>query len=233
MISSKVRDDVLWVSFSDPASRNAFSMKAASELLTLMGSPLSYRAVVFSAPGRVFCSGGQLDDYASMPTPDEGRRVNEEIRNVLGMLSSISVPTIACVSGDAFGGGVELLSCFDYVLSVPHAMFGLWQRKIGLSFGWGGGSRLEKRIGAGVLRGLALSARVMSAREALSFGLVDQLVQPSALESSAAALAARLILLPIEPLSTLKSFDVANETTAFNTLWWNPSHSAVLASRRK
>ena len=233
MITSVVRDDVLWVSFSDPSSRNALSIAAARELYALMRAPLNYRALVFTAPGRVFCSGGQLDDYASMKSPDEGRVVNDEIRNVLGMLASIAVPTIACVSGDAFGGGVELMSCFDYVLSVPQAMFGLWQRKIGLSFGWGGGSRLEKRMGPGALRGLSLSAHVISAREALSIGLIDQVVQPSVLESSAAALAARLILLPIEPLATLKSFESEKESEAFNSLWWNPSHSAVLASRRK
>jgi enoyl-CoA hydratase/carnithine racemase len=233
MITSFLRDDVLWISFSDPSSRNALSIAAARELRTLMGSPLTYRALVFSAPGRVFCSGGQLDDYASMETPDEGRRVNDEIRNVLAMLASVSVPTIACVSGDAFGGGVELISCFDYVLSAPHALFGLWQRKIGLSFGWGGGSRLEKRLGTGVLRSLSLSARVVSAREALALGLVDQLVQTSALESTAAELAERLILLPIEPLATLKSFEGSREAEAFNTLWWNPAHIEVLNSRKK
>lgn len=229
MITSFLRDDVLWVSFSDPASRNAFSIAAARELRAVLNG--SFRALVFSAPGRVFCSGGQLDDYASMASADEGRRVNDEIRDVLTKLASLPVPTIACVAGDAFGGGVELISAFDYVLSVPHAMFGLWQRRIGLSFGWGGGARLEKRLGAGVLRSLSLSTHAVSAREALSIGLVDQLVSPAALEATAASLASRLIALPPEPVATLKAFSHETEAGDFNSLWWNPSHSSVLASR--
>ena len=232
MITSFRRDDILWVSLSDPKSRNAFSITAARELRSLLDSP-SYLALVFTAPGRVFCSGGQLDDYATMTTPDEGRRVNDEIRNTLAHLTAISVPTIACVSGDAFGGGVELLSCFDYALSVSHAMFGLWQRKIGLSYGWGGGARLEKRIGSQALRDLSLSARTIGAREALAIGLVDQLVQPSELQETATGLAAQLIRLPKESHATLKSFDALSEADDFNKLWLNPSHSAVLASRRK
>jgi enoyl-CoA hydratase/carnithine racemase len=168
-----------------------------------------------------------------MPTADEGRHVNDEIRSVLGELASLPVPTIACVTGDAFGGGVELLSCFDHVLSVPHAMFGLWQRKIGLSYGWGGGGRLESRLGTAQLRSLSLSTRAISAREALAIGLVDQLVQPAALESSASALAQRLISLPTEPVATLKSFTSFSEADSFNALWWNPSHTKVLSSRKK
>ncbi len=232
MISSFIRDDILWLSFSDPDSRNAFSLGAARELRSSLLSG-GFRAVVFSAPGRVFCSGGQLDDYAAMSTADEGRKVNDEIRDVLGALAELPLPTIACVTGDAFGGGVELISAFDYVLAVPHAMFALWQRKIGLSFGWGGGARLEKRLGSGRLRSLALSTHALSAREALEFGLVDQLVPTHSMGCSAAALAARLIALPSEPVSVLKGFSPTQERDDFNSLWWNASHASVLASRRK
>ena len=231
MVSSFLRDEILWVSFSDPSSRNAFSIAAARELRAVLKS--QFRALVFSAPGRVFCSGGQLDDYASMTSADEGRVVNDEIRDVLNELSSLKVPTIACVTGDAFGGGVELISCFDHVLSVPHAMFALWQRRIGLSFGWGGGARLEKRLGSNVLRHMSLSTTAISAHEALSVGLVDMLVAEHALESSVATFASRLIHLPSEPIETLKSFTASEEASDFNSLWWNLSHRSVLASRKR
>jgi enoyl-CoA hydratase/carnithine racemase len=112
-------------------------------------------------------------------------------------------------------------------------MFGLWQRKIGLSYGWGGGARLEKRLGAQTLRRLALSTSAISAREALEVGLVDQLVSDSSLESYARSLAARLIALPKEPVQTLKSFDSQRESGDFNSLWWNDSHRAILESRKK
>ena len=224
--------DILHLTFSDPSSRNAFSIRAARELREALRKK-DFSALVFEAQGRVFCSGGHLSDYASMPSAEEGRRVNDEIRDVLHGLATLDRPTIAAVGGDAFGGGLELLSCFDMVVSAPHAMFALWQRRIGLSFGWGGGARLEKRMGPATLKRLSLSTQTFSAQEALEFGLVDQLVQESEFIAVATTEAARMTKHPNEPVTVFKNFDASREASEFNSLWWNPAHKNVLASRKR
>jgi enoyl-CoA hydratase/carnithine racemase len=232
LITAVVRDDILFLNLNDPESRNALSFRAARELLNHIGKK-NFSALVFSSTGRVFCSGGKLSVYASMATADEGRKINDEIRSILEALTSLDVPTLAAVGGDAFGGGVELLGCFDFVVAAPHALFGLWQRKIGLSFGWGGGARIEKRIGAAHLKSLALSTAAISAHEAARIGLVDFVVQESELLSKAEGLARALLALPSEPVAGLKAFEASREVESFQSLWWNPSHKAVLASRKR
>ena len=232
LFASNLRERLLTLELHDPDSRNALSLSAARELRTLIAAG-GFDALVMTAKGRVFCSGGQLADYAAMPTADQGRAVNDEIRDVLGELARLNVPTIVCVSGDAFGGGVELISCFDVVLTAPHVMLALWQRKIGLSFGWGSGARLEDRIGRAQLKRLSLSTAALSAREALSIGLVDQVVPESSLTARALELAARLTSLPNEPVTVFKNFDRATEAKSFNSVWWNPSHRQVLDSRKR
>lgn len=231
-LSTRLSGRVLQITLNDPSSRNALSLKAARELREVLAKG-GFDALVLTSVGRVFCSGGQLADYAAMPTADEGRAVNDEIRAILDGLARLEAPTVACVGGDAFGGGVELMSCLDVVIAVPHAMLGLWQRKIGLSFGWGGGARLEDRVGAAVLKRLSLLTTPIAAHEALRLGLVDRVVQESELLDVGHATAQAMASLPREPLMTFKMFDRTREAAAFNSIWWNESHRAVLAKRKR
>jgi enoyl-CoA hydratase len=232
LISSVRHSDILHLTFSDPTSRNALSLRAARELRAILQTK-DFSAVIFEARGRVFCSGGHLSDYASMTSADEGRSVNDEIRGVLASLSTLDRPTVAAVGGDVFGGGLELLSCFDSVISVPHAMFAFWQRKLGLSYGWGGGARLEKRIGPASLRRLSLSTQTFSAQEALALGLIDRVVQDSMLVSVALAEAIKMTKHPAEPVTVFKNFAALSEASDFNSLWWNPAHKSALAPRKR
>ncbi len=168
-----------------------------------------------------------------MTTSEQGQAVNDEIRSVLSELASLDRPTIAVINGDAFGGGVELASSFDFVLAAPHVMIALWQRKIALSFGWGGGARIEKRIGSARLRSLSLSTEALTAHGALAIGLIDEVVQESQLMTRAQSLAVQLTSLPKEPLVAAKNFTPAIETESFQKLWWNETHRAVLRIRNK
>ena len=124
LISARLEGEILVISFSDPATRNAWSLASSRELTSVLGAHVGrLRALVFGTEGRVFCSGGQLGDYAAMSSADEGRRVNDEIAAGLAALASLGVPTVCCVGGDAFGGGVELVSAFDVVVGNHQADF--------------------------------------------------------------------------------------------------------------
>ena len=233
LVAGILRDGILDIRFADPTSRNSFSIRAARELHGVLDKASGkFKAVIFSAEGRVFCSGGNLADYAGMETSDEGKVVNREITAVLDAVAKLQVPTICKVAGDCFGGGVELMSAFDYVFAVPHAYFGLWQRKISLTYGWGGGARLEKRLGASRLRQLTLSAASISAGEALSMGLVDFVLPKPHFDLRVEEHARRIISLPQTPLSLLKSWTAEKEQEIFESLWWNEEHRRVLASRK-
>jgi enoyl-CoA hydratase len=231
LIHATIDSEILTLNFEDPSSRNSFSLRAARELRSVLQKQKEagkFKALVFAPRGRVFCSGGNLSDYAAMKRPEEGKVVNREITAILTELSELPVPTICLVNGDCFGGGVELLSAFDFVHSAPHAFFGLWQRKIGLTFGWGGGERLEKRLGTQKLRALALSAEVFSAHEALGWGLVDRVHRAPSLVPSAKAHLDKIIGLPRSPVAPLKKWQAQSEKETFETLWWNEEHLAVL-----
>lgn len=221
---------VLNVQFHDQRTRNSFSLAAAEELHALLVTRAGgYRGILFRALGPQFCSGGNLADYGAMTGAEEGKAVNRRIADILGHLSTLPVPTVALIEGDCFGGGVELLSAFDFVVAAPHTRFALWQKKIGLTFGWGGGARLEKRLGVQRLRQLALSARPLNAYEALACGLIDQICPVPLLERHAWDWLRTVLATSQAPVASLKTWNVERELAIFESLWWSTEHQAALA----
>lgn len=233
LIDISLNDRILHLTFEDPSSRNSFSVRAAEELLSALETKSESTAgVLFSAKGRVFCSGGNLSDYAAMTHPEQGKAVNRRITEILQHLTHIGKPTVCAVGGDCFGGGVELVSAFDLVLAAPHVIFGFWQRRIGLSFGWGGGQRIEARIGTHALKRCALTSANLGAHEALSCGLIDGVVPDAFLLREARARLLGMMALPQAPVRAVKAWDSEREAEFFESLWWNDEHRGVLQRRR-
>jgi enoyl-CoA hydratase len=233
LLSGKVQDDILFIEFRDQISRNSFSIRAAEELKALMDNYRNKcKAIIFTSQGRVFCSGGNLADYAAMTTADPGKEINRRITIILDEFERFPIPTICAVRGDCFGGGLEVVSAFDVVISAPHALFGFWQRKMGLSFGWGGGARLERRLGSHKLQMMALSGATIGGIEAQRIGLVDRVCIDPLIMEQAMSEARRLTDMPKAPVAALKSFTISNEQQTFEGLWWSDEHRMALQNRK-
>lgn len=221
---------VLHLHFHDSSTRNSLSLSAADEMRKAwLAHQGKFDFLVLQASGRVFCSGGNLSDYASMKEAEQGKAVNRQITSILDELSRLPAVTIAQVEGDCFGGGVELISCFDFVFSTPQAFFALWQRKIGLVFGWGGGVRIEQRMGAQALRQWALSTEAMDSHQALGLGLIDRVFLPAVISEGVSKFIALQRALPQGPVSALKRWLSSQEREIFESLWMNDEHRKVLA----
>lgn len=177
--------------------------------------------------GPAFCAGGNLRFYQGLSSREEGIQVNRQIAQTLDQFARLKVFKMAHVDGLCLGGGLEFLSCFDKVTATPRALFGMWQRRIGLTYGWGGESRLEQRLTKGALKLWRLSTETISAYEAHRLGLVDQVVSWNQ---------------PItERIRDLKKIvEIAAETLAahlgdkdsqglFEELWLAPAHRRALA----
>lgn len=232
LLRSVIIDRVLHLVFADPKTRNSLSLRAAEELQNSLTTHTGqYDAVCFRAEGRVFCSGGNLSDYRQMVEGEEGRVVNQRIATILDELARLPVATFCLVEGDCFGGGVELLSAFDFVYSAPHSFFGLWQRRAGLTFGWGGGARLAKRLGEAQLKNLAMASDTISAQHAREIGLIDAVaLDPLAHFQDVWK---RMANRPRAPIAGFKRWTPNTESQLFGEYWWSEGHLIQLHSRRK
>jgi enoyl-CoA hydratase len=235
LVQQSLGPEILKLSLQDSKTANAFSIEVARELDKIIqqisSSRSKIRVLIFTGHLRFFCSGGNLKFYKTLKTRAQGLKVNNEITRVLEKLEGLGVYKIALVNGDCLGGGLELMSCFDHVIAVPHSLFGFWQSRQGLSFGWGGGARLANRCSMSIVQKALLSAQVFSAFEAQKFGLVDEVISRHAVDSYVLKHAQRILKISVETYQAIMSLDMKNEKKVFTKLWWTREHRTKLASK--
>ena len=112
-----------------------------------------------------------------------------EGHRVLQRLATLRQPTIAAINGYAFGGGLELALATDIRVAADTATFAMPETKIATLPGWAGLSRLPALIGPARSKQMIFSGRPIDAQTADKWGLVNEVVAPSALLTRARSLA--------------------------------------------
>jgi enoyl-CoA hydratase/carnithine racemase len=229
-LTGELKNQILTIKFSRPEAGNSFGILEAKALNQLISAnKKSARAVLFfSSHPRFFCAGGDLKAHQKMKAKKEGVAQASEIRKALNALAKWPIPKAAFVNGDCFGGGLELLSCFDFRVAAPHVMFGFWQRRIALTFGWGGFERWSARISADVIKNLGFSARVFGSNEALRVGVVQQIGD---LENAHRWLG-QVLRWSDDSAVTLSEINTKNEAQRFEKMWWSPDHQKIIKKFR-
>ena len=213
-------DHFLQIHFNAPKQGNSFGVNEAEQLNKALQTN---KPLVFTNEGRWFCAGGNLTKYRTMDR-HEGIKANRIIAEALDKLSSHPHPTIACMTGDCFGGGMELLSAMDDRMASPECYFGFWQRRVGLSLGWGGGQRWLKRVPESALRRHLMNASSFTAYQAYRDGFIDKLAPANQLLSLATKIIESHLSLPQQSYQFVKVTEIQKETDVFEKLWHSPEH---------
>lgn len=222
----------LHLDFSASASGNALSLDVARELGAIQKKyKKSTRPVVVSSQHRsLFCSGGNLSDYKKLKGKAAGLKINREIQKHLDEFGAWPVVKLAVIEGDVLGGGMEWLARFDFRWSTPHALFSFWQRRIGLSPGWGGGKAWARIIGEAKTRELLLEAELLSATEARRLGLIGRILSSWKIRESVVEWTASI---DTESAQKLLSWKSNKENHLFSGRWMSDEHKAVLKKWHK
>jgi methylglutaconyl-CoA hydratase len=195
-ILAETANGVRTLTLNRPEKRNALSPELIEELTGALAdaAECSCGVVILTGAGAAFCSGLDLDHLATISarTQEENRRDSENVARVLRALYDFPKPVIAAVNGPAIAGGMGLATIPDFTLAVPEAKFGYTEVRIGFvpaivaSF-------LLRQVGEKHTRDLLLTGRLIKAQEALSLGLVTQIVTADQLMCTARALAQSLL----------------------------------------
>ena len=135
------------------------------------------RSLVVTGEGRAFVAGADIAEMQEM-TPLEAEAFSAHAHQVLGRLESLPIPTVAAVNGFALGGGCELALCCDWIYASTRAKLGQPETKLGLIPGFGGTSRLVRRVGLAWAKELVLVAEPVDAEDASRIGLVNRVFAP-------------------------------------------------------
>jgi enoyl-CoA hydratase len=141
------------------------------------------RALLVTGAGeRAFCAGADVKELIGRSL-EETRRDAAFGQAVFAKLDTLPIPSIALISGYAFGGGLELALACTFRLATRTAKLGLPEIKLGLIPGYGGTQRLPRLIGEARALEMILTGRAVMAEEALQIGLVNRLVDNDLLEA--------------------------------------------------
>lgn len=189
-------DRLAWLTLNRPARLNALNRQMLDELADVLehvAADQVIRCLIVTGAGpRAFVAGADISELRDLDGPG-GMAINERGQRVFRRLETLDIPSIAAVNGYALGGGCELaLSCTLRVAS-SNATFGLPELSLGLIPGFGGTQRLSRLIGKGRALELILTGRQLRAEEALTVGLVSQVVPPEELRPTAETLAQTIL----------------------------------------
>ena len=165
---------IVIVTIDNQPRRNAMSRQMMAELAALWErlEVSSYRCIILTGAGeRAFSSGADVSGDLSAD-PEMASMVNQALLK----LSPYSKPIIAAVNGDCVAGGLELLLSTDIRAAVPHARFGLPEVRWSI-YPFGGATvKLREQIGHVHAMELLLTAKLITAEEAVRIGLVNRLL---------------------------------------------------------
>ncbi|KYK61356.1 putative enoyl-CoA hydratase, mitochondrial [Drechmeria coniospora] len=196
------------ITLSRPEKRNALSKELIVaflvELARASADP-NVKAVIITGQGSFFSAGADLNDIAALDSA--GARSARYLEDLCSGMAAVRKPILAAVNGPALGGGFELALMCDLIIAAKSAYFALPETKRGLIPGAGGTQRLTATVGKYLsereqtdnlfllplqaMRTILL-ARPITGPEALSCGLLCDLVDDDNLLTHATAVAAGL-----------------------------------------
>ena len=188
--------EIAQITLNRPDKRNAINAQVIAELQTALDTieKSHSRVVIVTGAGKAFCAGMDLEMLSAITkqsaaeNQDDARRIAKLLRRIW----SFPRPLIAAVNGAAYAGGCGIATLCDFTLAVPEAKFGYTEVKIGFLpaivsvF-------LTRQIGEKRSRDLLLTGRIISAEQAMDYGLVTEVVPAESLLDRANALADELM----------------------------------------
>ena len=182
------------VALNRPERLNAYNVAmrdALYEALLAVRDTPGVRAVVLRGKGKAFCSGGDVAEFGSAPSPVRAREVRW-LRDVWGTLRRLRAITIAAVHGYAVGGGFEMAMLCDQCIAAVDTRFALPETGLGMIPGVGGTQTLARLIGSGRALRMVLGGADLDAHAAQRLGLVSRVVAPARLLPTALDVARRV-----------------------------------------
>ncbi len=196
-VSLTVENHVATVTLDRPAAGNAMNLRFGADFLDVaqrLQRDTAVRAVLLTGAGRHFCFGGDLKAMV-----DSGAGIREYLAELttnlhaaIAVFMRMDAPVVAAVNGTAAGAGLGLVLMADLAVAGSGSKFTAAYTGVALTPDGANTFLLPRAIGHKRAMELFLTNRVLSATEALQWGLVNEVVDDAAVVERARALAERL-----------------------------------------
>jgi 2-(1,2-epoxy-1,2-dihydrophenyl)acetyl-CoA isomerase len=231
-----VQDHVAHITLNRPAAMNSLNLEISRELMYAIlrcDEDSTIRAVVISGAGNLFCAGGDLKTFATQDKrlPYYIKEVTTYLHAALSRLIRMNPPVVAAVHGYAVGAGMSLALACDLVVAAQSAQFNVGYTRIGLTPDGSMSYILPRIVGMRKALELTLTNRMLSAQEALDWGVITKVVPDSELLAQAKALAATLAAGPPKAFGAAKRLLQSGWTETLETQMEHESQTIANMAR--
>jgi len=182
------------VTIDRPDALNALNGVTMRELIHAMhdiDGDDDVAVVILTGAGKAFVAGADISELSKMGGM-EAREASKLGQMAFSTIENLSKPVIAAVNGFALGGGLEIAMACDIRIASSRAKMGQPEVKLGVTPGFAGTQRLPRLVGFGRAKELLLLGEPIDAATALSYGLVNKVVEPDELIPAARQMAEQM-----------------------------------------
>ncbi len=186
-ITTCVENNALVITINRPDKLNALNINLLGEIKiaveAVQGNEELVGIILTGSGDKAFAAGADIAEFANF-TPEEGEAMSRSGHGVMNALEDSGIPTIAAVNGFALGGGCELAMACHIRIASDNAVFGLPEVGLGVIPGYGATQRLPLLIGRSRATELMITGGNVKAEQALTYGLVNRVVEQGELLAS-------------------------------------------------
>lgn len=198
---------------------NALSIQMAFELRKAASgfvADKALRALVIRGEGKVFFGGGDLVEFqdGGDQTPANLHEMTIDYHGAISRLARMNAPVVGAITGTAGGAGLSLVASLDLVVAGESARFVSGYTASGLTIDGSSSFFLARTIGLRRATELVLTNRMLSAQEALDWGLINSVVADDEVLTEARTLASKLAAGPTNAFGGVKKLLVAGASSS-------------------
>ncbi|MFD0795982.1 enoyl-CoA hydratase/isomerase family protein [Maribacter chungangensis] len=178
-------ESIATVTINRPNKLNALNKETIGELHAVFSElekDENIKVIILTGSGeKAFVAGADISEFAQFSEKEGGKLAAKGQKLLFDFIEHLSTPVIAAINGFALGGGLELAMACHFRVASDNAKMGLPEVSLGVIPGYGGTQRLPQLIGKGRAMEMIMTAGMIPAERALSYGLINHLTSPEEL----------------------------------------------------
>ncbi len=191
------KGQIRFITINRPSQLNALNKETIEELHHALGYADADRntgVIILTGSGeKSFVAGADIKEFADFSIAQGGELAMNGQKILFSFIENMTTPVIAAVNGFALGGGLELAMASHIRVASSNARMGLPEVSLGVIPGYGGTQRLAQLVGRGKANEMVFTAGMIKADEALTWGLVNYVVEPEELLAKAEEIALKIL----------------------------------------
>ncbi|MGB0881573.1 MAG: enoyl-CoA hydratase/isomerase family protein [Vicingaceae bacterium] len=193
----ETEENIAVLTINRPNQLNALNAETIAELSTAFKSletENNVKAIIVTGSGtKAFVAGADIKEFYEFDEAQGRELAAKGHQSLFDLVSNLNTPVIGAVNGFALGGGLELAMSCHFRLASDNAKLGLPEVTLGVIPGYGGTQRLAQLVGKGRAMEMIMTAKMVSAEEALNFGLVNQVTPQEELMAACKKIALKIV----------------------------------------